>query len=413
MSTKQETVIVGSGQAGFQLASSLRAAGFSGNIRLVGNEPPYQRPPLSKAFLSGELDRDDLLFASQDHYANNEIDLVQGAATAIEPSQRTVLLDGDGASERRLHYDHLILATGARNRQLPQTLGVDGVLSLRTVSDSEYLRDRMKRDDRLIVIGGGFLGLEVAAYYAAAGVDVHVLEMKPRVMSRGVSYTVAEAFRKKLQLLGVHFSLGVSNLRFRLDGRRFAGVEADGIFLGSRVALCSIGVVPNVELALEASLACQNGIVTDDHLRTSCPSIFAIGDCALHPNPWLGGVVRLESVQNALDQANCVANALAGTPHPYQALPWFWSEQAGSRLQIVGRTDSCCDDCFVSKDANSDAFSVFHFRNNVLVGVESVDRPRDQVKTRTLLQSGRPIPYTEIRDLFNAVPIASQLSATA
>jgi 3-phenylpropionate/trans-cinnamate dioxygenase ferredoxin reductase subunit len=404
MPIRQETVIVGSGQAGFQLASSLRAAGFSGNIRLVGDEPPYQRPPLSKAFLGRELNRDDLLFASQDHYTGNEIDLVQGRVTEIDPRQGTITLNESSASAQKLPYDNLILATGARNRALPDADGAEGVLSLRTVAEAEQLRDRVSRGDRLIIIGGGFLGLEAAASLAAAGVDVHVLEMKPRVMSRAVSSPISAAFLNIHEAAGVRFTLGVSSIRLHRNGRHLEGVEADGVLLRANAVLSSIGVVPNVELASEAGLACQNGILTDAQLRTSASSVFAIGDCASYANPWLGGVVRLESVQNAVDQAKCVAAALTGDPQPYRALPWFWSEQAGVRLQIIGNTAPSENERIVHGNLSSNAFSVFHFYGESLVGAESINRPKDQMIVRKLLEAGRRIGRDELPELLGGPP---------
>jgi 3-phenylpropionate/trans-cinnamate dioxygenase ferredoxin reductase subunit len=390
-------VIVGGGQAGFQLASALRVDGFDGAIRLVCDEPglSYQRPPLSKAFLNGDVSIRDISFAAEDFYRDNAIDIIADRAAAIDPVRRTVRL----ASGGQLRHDRLVLATGARNRRMTGSEDIAGVLSLRTVSDAMELRDQLRAAGNIVIIGGGFLGLEVASACANLGVFVRVVEAMPRLMTRSVSETVARVFQQRLEARGVRFDLGVSRLGLRVNGRRVVGVEMDGRLLATSLVLACIGVIANAELAAEAGLPTGNGILTDGHLRTTAPAIYAIGDWAAHPNPYFGATVRLESVQNAVDQANCVASGIVGVARRYLSLPWFWSEQAGMKLQIAGDTSSAAQARVVHGDSDAGAFSVFHFRDRVLIGVESVNRPKDHMLARKTLRSGRKISPEALPEL--------------
>ena len=400
MSSCSEIVVIGGGQAGFQLANSLRAHGFNGTVRLVCDEPslPYQRPPLSKAFLSGEVFADELSFATAEFYRDESIDVIEDRAVAIDPARRTIRL----ASNGELGYDRLVLATGARNRRMPGAEDVAGVMSLRTVADAMELRERLLGEGNIVIIGGGFLGLEVASVCADLGVSVCVIEAMPRLMARGVSETVSQVFQQRLEERGVRFKLGATGVGLRLDGRRVAGVEADGELLKTNLVLTCIGVIANTELAAGAGLSTGNGILTDAYLRTTDPSIYAIGDCAAHPNPYCGATVRLESVQNAVDQANCVASGVLGEAQPYHSLPWFWTEQAGMKLQIAG-ISSTADPTVVRGDLQTGAFSVFHFHDGVLFSVESVNRPKDHMLARKILRSERKVSPEALSELFEPV----------
>lgn len=394
MTSDSTIVIAGAGQAGFQAAASLRERGFGGKVILVGDEPslPYQHPPLSKAYLMGKLDRAALRFRPEAFFADNAIERRAGIVIEkIDRNTRQVLLRGGEA----IGYDHLILALGARNRPLPVPgAQLDGVVQLRTVDDADMLRGFLDHGGRVVVIGAGFIGLEFASVAAERGADVMVIETAERPMARVLSKEMAAYFRAAHEARGIRFQFGATAAR--LSGRsRVEAVETnDGQRFPADIVLVGIGAIPNTQIAEEAGLAVGNGIIVNEHLTTSDPLISAIGDCALHPNPYaVNGTVRLESVQGAVDQARCVANCLTGHPVPYKSLPWFWSDQGSLRLQIAGLTQP--HDQIVTRDKvvdGKDGLSVFCFRSGKLIGVESVNRPLDHVFARKLLEAGGEMP---------------------
>lgn len=382
-------VAVGTGQAGFQVAASLREGGFEGRVVLVGEEPhlPYQRPPLSKAYLTGKADAALVRLRPEHFYAEHRIELRAGArAVGLDRAGREVVL----ASGERLPFDHLVLATGARNRALPVPgAGLEGVVQLRSLAEAEALRRRLDGARRAVVVGAGFIGLEFAAVAAERGLDVTVVEAAGRVMARTVSAPVSAFVQAAHEARGVRFAFGAAVVEVLGAGGRVAGVAtADGRHLPADLVLVGIGVLPNTELAAEAGLAVADGIVVDERLLTCDPAISAIGDCAAFPFRHAGGgLVRLESVQNAADQARCVAARLLGRPAPYASLPWFWSEQGVLRLQIAGL--AAPHDRVVLRGGPAEGgFSAFCFRAGTLAGVESVNRPLDHVLARKLLAAG-------------------------
>jgi 3-phenylpropionate/trans-cinnamate dioxygenase ferredoxin reductase component len=377
--------IAGAGQAGFQAASSLRQEGFSGRIVLIGDEPglPYQRPPLSKSYLAGESGLDELWLRPVAFYEKQQVDLVTGeTVTAIDRPGRRVRL----ASGGEIGCDRLVLATGARFRPLAVPgAELDGVLPLRTLADADRLRERLAEARAVVVVGAGFIGLEFAAIARAAGVAVHIVEVTHHPMGRVVSAQTSRFFTQAHRDWGATISLGSGVVRILGDGRRATAVEtSDGRVLPADLVLICIGVVPNAELAREAGLATENGIVVDEYLATGVSDISAIGDCANFPTRFAEGRVRLESVQNGVDQARSVAARIAGRPAPYDKVPWFWSDQANLKLQIAGITTGH-DISVVRGDPDSGGFSVFCFRDGRLVGVESVNRPGDHIVARRLL----------------------------
>jgi 3-phenylpropionate/trans-cinnamate dioxygenase ferredoxin reductase subunit len=367
-------VIVGNGMAGATVAATLRTKGFAGPIALIGDEPhaPYQRPPLSKGHLVDG--GGPQLVRPEAFWADKGVDLITGTrATAIDRDARVVRLD-DG---RAVPYAHLVLATGARNRELP---GAENALALRTLDESRALRERIGEGRRLVVIGGGFIGLEVAAAAHEIGTDVTVVEALDRVMSRVVSPEMSAFFA------GLHAEAGVKILTGRtvqavqeglvvLDGGE--RLEADAVVVG-------IGVVPNVELAVAAGLEVSDGIVVDERLLTSDPAISAVGDCAHYPCAITGRRQRLESVQNATDHARACAARIAGAGDPYAAVPWFWSDQHGRKLQIAGVAGGETSSVLRGDPAQG-GFSIFRFADGALVAVESVDAMPDHIAARKLL----------------------------
>jgi 3-phenylpropionate/trans-cinnamate dioxygenase ferredoxin reductase subunit len=393
-------LVVGTGQAGFQLAASLREGGYEGRVLLVGEEPelPYQRPPLSKAYLMGKADAAQLRFRTAAFYAENRLEIRAGARVLrIERAARRVLL----ASGEALPYEHLVLATGARNRALPVPgAALDGVLSLRTLAEAEALRRRLETARRAVVVGAGFIGLEFAAVAAARGLEVTVVEALDRPMARSVSPLVAAHLRAAHERAGVRFAFGAALARIIGEAGRATGVEtADGRRMPADLVLVGIGVVPNAELAAEAGLSVSDGVVVDGLLRTEDPAISAIGDCARFPCRHAEGApVRLEAVQNAADQARCVAARLLGRPAPYASLPWFWSDQGPLRLQIAGLSVPHERAVLRGDPAAGQGFSVFCFRGGRLVGVESVNRPLDHVLARKVLERGGGVTPEQAAD---------------
>jgi 3-phenylpropionate/trans-cinnamate dioxygenase ferredoxin reductase subunit len=377
--------IVGAGQAGFQAAASLRDAGFPGRVVLVGDEPvlPYQRPPLSKSYLAGQSEADDLWLRAAEFYAKQQIDLVYGdRVMAIDRERRRVHL----ASGTEFAWDHLVLATGARCRPLPVPGSeLDGVLALRTLADADALRQRLSDAGEVAVIGAGFIGLEFAAVAIACSARVHIIEITHHPMGRVVSEPVSRFFTEAHIGWGAEISLGTGVTQILGASGRVAGVEtSDGRRIRAKLVLICIGVVPNAELARDAGLDVDNGIVVDEWLLTGDPAISAIGDCANFPTPFAADRVRLESVQNAVDQGRCVADRLVGRVGPYQKVPWFWSDQGDLKLQIAGITTGH-ETSVVRGDPANRNFSVFCFRGGRLIGVESVNRTADHVVARRLL----------------------------
>jgi 3-phenylpropionate/trans-cinnamate dioxygenase ferredoxin reductase subunit len=377
--------IIGAGQAGFQAAASLRDTGFAGRIVLIGDEPvlPYQRPPLSKSYLAGQSGVDDLWLRPAEFYAKQQIDLIYGdAVTAIDRGRRRLHF----ASGVEFSWDHLVLATGAGCRPLAVAgAGLDGVLALRTLADADALRQRLNEAREVVVVGAGFIGLEFAAIALASGAMVHIVEVTRQPMGRVVSERVSRFFTEAHIGWGAEVALGTGVVRILGAGGRVNGVETtDGRRLPADLVLICIGVIPNAELARGAGLAVDDGIIVDEYLMTSDPAISAIGDCANFPTPFAPVRVRLESVQNAVDQGRCVADRLAGRPAPYQKIPWFWSDQGDLKLQIAGITIG--HDTSVLRGEPADRnFSVFCFRGGRLIGVESVNRTADHVVARRLL----------------------------
>lgn len=410
--TELGTVIVGGGQAGFQVAASLRAGGYDRPIHIVSAEahPPYQRPPLSKGLLLGKFERDRLLFRQPAFYTTQGITLtLNETVVAIDRATRTVGL----ASGRRLPYRALVIATGTRVRPL-SVPGADlgGVLYLRTLDESEALARRIVAAESVAVIGGGFIGLEVAAVARQLGRPVTVLEAAERLMGRVVAPVISSFYADLHRTRGVELVLDARIERLEGEaGQVRAVVTADGVRRAADLVVVGIGVVPNVELAIAAGLPCADGIEVDRQGRTADPAIFAAGECTSHPNRFAGGRARLESVQNAVDQAKAVAAAILGRDEPYDAVPWFWSDQYEVKLQMVGISRGH-DRAVLRGDPKSGRFSVCYFKDGRLVAIDSVNQPSEHMVGRKLL--GAPgIDLTPEQaadqgfDLRSAVPSAS------
>jgi NADPH-dependent 2,4-dienoyl-CoA reductase/sulfur reductase-like enzyme len=377
-------VIAGAGQAGFQTAASLRQEGFEGVVTLIGDEPgvPYQRPPLSKAYLLGKTDVAGLCFRPEKFFCDNHIELVSDQVMALDRTNCRVTL----RSGSSLGYDHLVLATGAHNRALPVPgAELDGVFGLKSLADADALGSRLKHARNIVVVGAGFIGLEFAAVARASGAQVHVLELADRPMARAVSKEMSDFFTE------AHTGWGI-NLDFRKGLARIEGAEGkvtgieltSGRKLPADLVVFGIGVLPNTQLAAEAGLDIENGIKVDSYLLTSDPTISAIGDCAMFPSQHAGSPIRLESVQNAADQGRAVAARLVGKAAPYAAVPWFWTDQGDLKLQMVGL--SAGHDTTVTLGNPTDrSFTILLFKRGHLIATESVNRAGDFMAARKLL----------------------------
>jgi 3-phenylpropionate/trans-cinnamate dioxygenase ferredoxin reductase component len=390
-------VIVGAGHAGFQLAASLRQAGFKEPIYLINDEAhlPYQRPPLSKAYLKGTGGPDSLTFRPAKFYADQNIDLIADHAVSIDRAVRKLKL----ASGTSLDYGHLVVATGARNRLLDiPNANLPDVRYLRILDDSEDMRKRLASSKHVVVIGAGFIGLEFAATARIKGLEVDVLELASRVMARAVTAEVSEYFQRQHAAAGIRIHLGVQATAIEAENGKVSGVSlSDGCHIPVDLVVVGVGVLPNVELAGEAGLPVASGIIVNEHLLTADSDISAIGDCALFESPRFGGSLRLESVQNATDHARCVAARLVGDDKPYDGHPWFWSDQGDDKLQMVGLTTGY-DRVVLRGDPAQKAFSAFCYRSDKLVGIESVNRAGDHMFGRRLLAAGGSITAEQAAD---------------
>ncbi len=392
-------LIVGAGQAAAQAAETLRKKGHVGPLTVVGDEAllPYQRPPLSKKYLAGAMDKDRLLLRHADHYAQHAVDLHLGFAVSNLDARAHRVEVTDGS---HFEYEKLLLATGSRPRLLP-VLGAElaGVYYLRTVADVDRLRTEMKPGRRAVIIGGGYIGLEVASTCREAGLEVTVLEAADRVMSRVISPVVSRFYEAEHARHGVRVLLGarlgelVSTDSPEAGNRRVSAVRlVDGRELPADFVLVAVGVVPDVALAHTAGLACDDGILVDEHCRTSDPAIWAAGDCTRQRNLHFDLSVRLESVDNAFEQGTSAALNMLGLATVHDKVPWFWSDQFDLKMVIVGLAAGH-DQVVVRGDPAARAFSVCYLRRGELIALETVNHAKDQMAARKLiLARARPDP---------------------
>lgn len=378
-------VVIGAGQAGAALVARLRALGFEGDVTLIGAEDalPYQRPPLSKAYLLGELDEDRLWLRSAEYWAEQRITLKLGTpVTAIDPDQRTVT-----TGDEVLHYDELVLTTGSVPRRLPAAMGGDleGVYTVRTLADIDAMRAEFAPGRRLVVIGGGYIGLEAAAVGRKLGLDVSVVEMAPRILQRVAAPETSGYFRQLHAERGVQILENSALERLLGQGRVTAVRLQDGRELPADFVVTGVGILPATDLAQMAGAALDNGIRTDAKGRTSVPHIWAAGDCASFPLN--GAQLRLESVGNAIDQAELVAENILGADRDYIPKPWFWSDQYDCKLQIAG-LNSGYDHVVIRPGANG-AMSVWYYAGPQLLAVDAMNDPRAYMIGKRLIEAGK------------------------
>jgi 3-phenylpropionate/trans-cinnamate dioxygenase ferredoxin reductase subunit len=391
-------VVVGAGQAAAQAIDTLRRKGFKGSLTLVGGEPhlPYQRPPLSKKYLSGALERDRLLIRPAHFYSEHGVDTRLGRrAERIDREARKVRLD-DGSE---LGYDALLLTTGSRPRQiLMQGAHLQGIHYLRYISDVDTIRAEMTPGKRLVIVGGGYIGLEVAATAREFGMEVTVLEMAERLMNRVTCGEVSAFYAAEHTKRGVRIVCNALVKRFDgSDGRVRAVVCEDGSEHPADIVLVGIGVVPEDQLAQAAGLECENGIRVDQHCRTSDPHIFAAGDCTNHPNIHYGRHVRLESVDNAFEQGASAALNILGTPTPHDKVPWFWSDQYDLKMIIVGLCQGH-DATVLRGSPAARSFSVCYLWRGELIAIDTVNQPKDQMAARKLVAARARLDPAKLAD---------------
>ncbi len=392
-------VVVGAGQAGSAVVAKLRGLGFDGQITMIGEEPapPYQRPPLSKAYLLGEMEEERLWLRSNAYYAENNVTMKLGLrVTAIDRAAKTVTAGGEV-----LAYDHLVLTTGSTPRRLPSPIGGDlaGVYTVRTLADVDAMRAEFQAGRRVVIVGGGYIGLEAAAVARKFGLEVTVLEMAPRILQRVAAPETSDYIRK------LHTDHGVTILEStgldRLLGEgRVTGVRLqDGRELPADFVIAGVGILPGQALAEAAGLELENGIKTDAQGRTSDPAIWSAGDCASFP--YKGGRIRLESVGNAIDQAEVVAENIMGAGKDYAAKPWFWSDQYECKLQIAGLNTGY--DNIVTRGPDGEAVSFWYYQGDTLLAVDAMNDPRGYMVGKRLIEMGKSPTKAQVADLSIAI----------
>jgi len=396
----ERIVIIGAGQAGAQAVATLRAEGFTGSIQMVGDEAyaPYQRPPLSKTYLMGTMERDRLFLKPDAFYADAKCEMMLNAsAKSIDRAAKSVALS-DG---RSLSYDKLLIATGTRVREINVPgAKLPGIHYLRSIADVDELRPAFKTVKNLVIVGAGYIGLEVAAVARKYDLNVTVIEAMDRVMARSASKPVSEFYERVHREAGVVFHLNTGVEGFEGTGR-LSGVRAGGRTFPADIALVGIGVVPNCEIAEAAGLKCGDGIYVDQFCATEDPAIFAAGDCTRHHGR-NGDLIRLESVQNAIDQAKHAALAMVGKPTAYGEVPWFWSDQYDLKLQIAGLAKSG-DEIVLRGDPGARKFAVFHLRDGAVAAVEAVNAAAEYLVGRKLIADGARVPPERLAD--TAIPM--------
>ena len=378
-------VVIGAGQAGLQTIMSLRQTGYEGDITLVGDEAflPYQRPPLSKAYLSGNMERERLFLKPDEFFTENNVTLkLNTSVESLDAAAKSVTR----SNGETLSFEYAVIATGSR----PRLLNVPGrelanIFDLRGMADIDAMQPHFVEGKKLVVVGGGYIGLEAAAVAAGMGLSVHVLEAAPRLLARVAEPEISDFYTRIHQAHGVTLVTESQMTGFVGDGA-VSGVEmADGSIIDADIVITGIGILPNVEIAETAGLAVENGIVVNEVGQTSDAHIFAAGDCTSHPNDLLGRTMRLESVPNAIEQGKAVASAICGTPKPYHQVPWFWSDQYDVKLQIAG-VPTQIDSKVLRGDDSSNSFAWFYFTGDKLTGVTAINRPAEFMAGRMLIE---------------------------
>jgi len=387
-------VIIGAGQAAGQAAASLRQGKYEGSITILGNEtqPPYQRPPLSKQYLSGELGMDRVMVRPEKFYADQDIALHTGTwVESIDRAAKSVTTSSGDSYE----YDKLLIATGSRPRILTiPGSDLSGIHYLRTIDDVDGIREAMKTAKKICIVGGGYIGLEVTAVAVTAGLQVTVLEMEDRILKRVTTPEMSEYYHQLHAGRGVDIKVSTGVSGFQGEGH-VSTVLCEDEKIDADLVIVGIGIIPNIELAEAAGLNCNNGITVDDHCRTSDPDIYAAGDCTNHPNPTMGRRLRLESVPNAMEQARVSVTNMLGGDKVYASIPWFWSDQYDLKLQMVGFSADG-DTSVLRGDKAANQFAVFYLKDGKVVSVDAVNSPKEFMVCKQLY--GKTVDPSVLKD---------------
>ena len=387
-------VIIGAGHAAGQAAASLRQAKFEGSITIIGDEAhvPYQRPPLSKQYLAGTQVADKVYLRAEKFYADKDIQLMLDTrATQIDPGTKTINLDNG----ETIAYEKLLISTGSRPRKLSiEGSDLSGIHYLRTMDDVDGIRTDVKPGANLVIVGGGYIGLEVAAVGIELGMNVHVLEMEERILQRVTTPEMSAYYHKLHSDRGVHIHTQTGVTGFSGNGKVEKVLCGDESFAAD-IVIVGIGIIPNIEIAEEAGIHCDNGIVVDDHCCTSDPDIYAAGDCTNHPNPLMNKRLRLESVPNAMDQARVSTANMLGDDKVYAAIPWFWSDQYELKLQMVGFSADG-DSQVLRGDMENHQFAIFYLKDGKVVAADAVNSPKEFMLCKQLV--GKPADPAQLAD---------------
>lgn len=379
----KDVIIIGAGQSAGQCASSLRSGGFEGSIAIIGEEnyPPYQRPPLSKSYLSGEVGLERVYTKKEAFYEGNNIELITGTrVNKINRNEKYIEL----SSEENISYEKLVIATGSRVRKLDvEGSELENIYYLRGIDDSQNIKSLIKNKHNLTIVGAGYIGMEVAAIAVKAGKSVSVIEMTDRIMNRTVDPIISEYYEKLHKNYGIDIYLDTELQGFG-GSKEVSKVICSNLELETEGVVIGAGILPNVELALEASLECEDGILVNEFCETKDKDIYACGDCTNHPNKLLNTRLRLESVHNALEQAKTVASNIIGQKKEYNQIPWFWSDQYNHKLQIVGLSGEH-DEVILKGSMEERRFLVFYLKKGHLISVNSVNSPKEFLICKTLV----------------------------
>ena len=381
--SKEKTLIIGGGQAACQTATSLKSKKYDGEIKIFCSENylPYQRPPLSKKFLMGELDKERLFFKPEKFYTENEISInLNSFVQRIDIENKEIFLENN----KKENYDNLVIATGTIPRKIDSEKKIsDKVFYLRSIEDVLNIRDKIKESKKVTIIGGGYIGLEVAAIINNLGLQVTIVEMASRILERVTSETISSFYTKVHRQAGVEILTNTSVEGLSENNNGIEVITSNGGIISDFV-IVGIGVLPCDTLAFESGIEVKNGIIVDEFCKTSNDSVFSAGDCTMHPNNFYNKNIRLESVHNAIEQGKTVATSIIGEKTAYNQVPWFWSDQYETKLQIVGLLDNY-DDIIVRGDKEKQSFAVFYLKDNAIIASDCINRPAEHMMSRKLI----------------------------
>ena len=399
--SKEKTLIIGGGQAACQTATSLKSKKYDGEIKIFCSENylPYQRPPLSKKFLMGELDKERLFFKPEKFYTENEISInLNSFVQRIDIENKEIFLENN----KKENYDNLVIATGTIPRKIDSEKKIsDKVFYLRSIGDVLNIRDKIKESKKVTIIGGGYIGLEVAAIINNLGLQVTIVEMASRILERVTSETISSFYTKVHRQAGVEVLTNTSVEGLSENNNGIEVITSNGGIISDFV-IVGIGVLPCDTLASDSGIEVKNGIIVDEFCKTSNDSVFSAGDCTMHPNNFYNKNIRLESVHNAIEQGKTVATSIIGEKTAYNQVPWFWSDQYETKLQIVGLLDNY-DDIIVRGDKEKQSFAVFYLKDNAIIASDCINRPAEHMMSRKLISEKVLIDKDRLSD--ETIPI--------